>query len=66
MLMKKLEILARERGYTLSRKGREITWTRNDDDKVCGVSSCVSDAYEDINEDYKLRLKTNYTSTSIL
>lgn len=61
MLMKKLETLARETGYILERKGREVTWTRNDDKEIQGKSSCVADAYNDIKEDYELRLKKNCT-----
>ena len=57
MIMKKLEILARERGYTVKRKGRTVTWYRNDDVNKKGVSEGVFDAYQDIIFDYEDRLK---------
>lgn len=57
MIMKKLEILARERGYTVRREGRTVTWYRNDDVNKKGVSEGVSDAYQDILFDYEDRLK---------
>ena len=55
MLMKKLETLARELGYSLERKNREVKWTRNDD-KTCGVSIGIAEAYLDIILDYQQRL----------
>lgn len=58
MIMKKLEQFARERGYTLKRKSREVTWIRNDNKQIQGKSSCVAEAYQDISEDYALRLKS--------
>jgi len=56
---KKLEELARERGYTIERKGREIKWYRNNNKTKCGVSTGVTDAYVDIVEDYEDRLKNH-------
>lgn len=57
----KLEFFARERGYLLERKGREIHWIRNDNKNVRGVSVGVSDAYEDISLDHQQRRKNNCT-----
>jgi len=58
MRMKKLEILALERGYSLSRKNKEIKWTRNNNGAY-GISYTVKDAYEDILLDYQGRLNEN-------
>lgn len=55
MRMKKLEVFARERGYLLERKNREIKWTRNDSN-IYGVSYSVNDAYDDIILDYQGRM----------
>jgi hypothetical protein len=43
-----LEMLARERGYTLSRSGRTVFWSRNGDSGRIYSSSGVSSAWEDI------------------
>lgn len=64
MRFNKLEFFARERGYLIERKGREIHWIRNDDRTVRGVSVGVSDAYEEISLDHQERLKNNCTSKS--
>lgn len=53
MQMKQLETLARERGYTVKRKRRIVTWHRNEDISKKGVSEGISDAYQDILLDYK-------------
>lgn len=58
MLMKKLKILARELGYSLERKNREVKWTKNNDKTRCGISTGVAEAYEDITLDYKQKLKS--------
>lgn len=56
MLMKKLENLARELGYSVERKNREVKWIRNNNKKVYGISGSIQDAFEDISLDYKERI----------
>lgn len=43
-----LERLARERGYTLERLGREVLWWRNSNPRTVLSSSGVSAAWDDI------------------
>lgn len=43
-----LQRLARERGYGVGRRGREVLWWRNHDPSVVYTSSGVNDALEDI------------------
>lgn len=56
---KKLEQLARERGYTVSRAGREILWRSNIRPDHEGRCFLVSDAVEEIRLHYDYLLKNN-------
>lgn len=53
---KKLERLARERGYTVARAGREITWRCNSYPERRGSCFLVKDAAEEIDLDHRYRL----------
>lgn len=52
----KLEQLARERGYTVSRFGREITWRCNSLPDRRGSCDLVKDAVEEIELDHAYML----------
>lgn len=52
----KLERIARERGYTVSRSGREITWRCNSSPDRRGSCDLVKDAVEEIDLDHRYRL----------
>jgi hypothetical protein len=44
----RLQTLARERGYGVGRRGREVLWWRNEDPDTTCTSSGVAEAWEDI------------------
>jgi hypothetical protein len=44
----RLQTLARERGYGVGRRGREVLWWRNEDPDTTYTSSGVAEAWEDI------------------
>lgn len=56
-----LQQLARERAYTLKRKGRLILWHRNDEPERVFSSSGVGGAWEDILLDFSLRITARNT-----
>lgn len=43
-----LGVMARELGYGVGRRGRDIFWWRNEDPDRMFSSSCIRDAWEDI------------------
>ena len=57
---KKLEQLARELGYSLDRRRREIKWICNQTPERNGVSFSVSDAADDIRLDHQCRLEAGH------
>jgi hypothetical protein len=44
----RLQSLARERGYGVGRRGREVLWWRNEDPDTTYTSSGVAEARDDI------------------
>jgi hypothetical protein len=52
MSFKSLESFARERGYTVERRGRMIEWCRNEDHSMIGVVYSVHEAYSEIKQDW--------------
>lgn len=47
-----LEMLARERGYSLRREGRSVVWWRNEDPTRTYSSDGVGEAWDDIILDF--------------
>ena len=56
MSFKSLEQFARERGYTVERRGRMIEWYHNQDHSIIGVVYSVRDAYSEIKQDWDRRI----------
>jgi len=52
MSFKSLEQFARERGYTVERRGRMIEWYHNNDHSIIGVVYSVTAAYSEIKQDW--------------